>query len=365
MKPPAIEPNRLTRRLAPLGVLLIGSTVALWLVFHSTRVHTPSRSGSDSEAQLRPVRVTLDWKYQGPTAFFALALRKGYYTQEGLAVTIDPSGGSAEAVARVASGSYEIGFADINALIEYDANTRDEPISAVMMVYDTPPFSVFALRSSGIKVPKDLEGRVLGGAIFDASYRLFTAFAKANGVSTSKIQRKNMDPALRETMLVRKDVEFTCGNYFSSLLDLQSKGVGLDELVIMRYADYGLDIYGNAVIASARLVKPGATELAGFLRATLRGLKATIANPGDAIAAVKVLDPLLDERLELQRLQLAIASNIVTTYTRIHGLGDVDMDRISRSIGTVAEAYGITHPPSATQLFRAEFLPPKDARALK
>src|SRR5919201_41231 len=69
----------------------------------------------------------------------------------GLEVTVDAGQGSAGAVTRVASGAYDLGFADINALIEYNAANPDKAIKAVMVIYDFPPFSVFSLKSTGIK----------------------------------------------------------------------------------------------------------------------------------------------------------------------------------------------------------------------
>ena len=61
------------------------------------------------------IKFTLDWVFQGPTSPFLVALDKGYYKAEGLDVTMDPGQGSAGAVQRVATGAYQIGFADVNS----------------------------------------------------------------------------------------------------------------------------------------------------------------------------------------------------------------------------------------------------------
>ena len=80
------------------------------------------------------LKFTLDWRFEGPAAPFLLAKSKGYFAAEGLDVTIDAGNGSAGAVTRVATGAYEMGFADFNALVEYDANAPGSMIQAVRTV---------------------------------------------------------------------------------------------------------------------------------------------------------------------------------------------------------------------------------------
>ncbi len=310
------------------------------------------------------VKVTLDWKYQGPTSFFLMALDKGYYKAEGLDVTIDSGQGSAGAVNRVASSAYELGFADVNALIEYNAANADKAIKAVMMVYDFPPFGVYALKSSGITKPADLVGKTLGAPVFDASYKLFPAFAQKVGIDATAVPRKNMDPSLREAMLVRKEVDFISGHYFSSFLDLKAKGVKAEDIVAMRYSDFGMDFYGNGLIASPKIIAEKPEAVKSFIRATLKGLKEMIADPKAGIAATKKKDPLIEEALEMERLELAISTNIVTPNVKRDGIGGVDMARLKRSIDQVALAATLKTVPTPEQVFDASFLPPAADRKL-
>src|SRR3546814_14390602 len=86
----------------------------------------------------------------------------GYYKAAGLDVTIDAGQGSAGALQRVATGAYDMVFADINALVEYNAKNPESQVKAVMMAYDAPPLGLYALKKSGIKTPKDLEGTKIG-----------------------------------------------------------------------------------------------------------------------------------------------------------------------------------------------------------
>jgi NitT/TauT family transport system substrate-binding protein len=310
------------------------------------------------------VKFTLDWVFQGPTSPFLVALDKGYYKAEGLDVSMDPGQGSAGALQRVASGAYQIGFADVNSVIEYNAKNAGKEVLCVFMAYDFPPFGVYALKKSGITTAKDLEGKKLGAPVFDASFRLFPAFAKKTGIDKTKVEHVNLTPQLREASLVNGSVDFISGHYFSSYLDLKSRGVAEQDIVSIRYSEVGMDVYGNGIIVSPELAKnPVAVQ--GFLRATVKAWKEVIANPAIGIAATKKRDPLIDEKLELERLQLSLGTNVLTPYVKANGMGDVDPARFARSVKDVADAFGLPEAPAIDKVFTNQFLPAKADRMVQ
>ncbi|MEN5083566.1 ABC transporter substrate-binding protein [Bosea sp. TWI1241] len=308
-----------------------------------------------------PIKFTLDWVFQGPTSPFLVALEKGYYKAEGLDVTMDPGQGSAGAVQRVATGAYDIGFADVNSLIEYNVKNAGKEIVCVFMAYDFPPFGVHALKKSGIAKPADLAGKKLGAPVFDASFRLFPAFAKKVGVDAKSVEHVNLTPQLREQSLVQGTVDVISGHYFSSILDLKARGVKQEDIVSFNYSDYKMDVYGNGIIVSPPLAaKP--EVVTAFLRATAKAWKEVAANPAVGIAAVKKRDPLIDEKLETERLSLSLSMNVLTPYVKENGMGDVDPARFARSVVDVAEAFGLPSAPAPDKVFTSKYLPPKAER---
>ncbi|WP_197933277.1 ABC transporter substrate-binding protein [Bosea sp. ANAM02] len=318
-------------------------------------------TGALPAAAQTPLKFTLDWVFQGPTSPFLVALDKGYYKAEGLDVTMDPGQGSAGAVQRVATGAYDIGFADVNSLIEYNAKNAGKEILCVFMAYDFPPFGVHALKKSGIAKPTDLAGKKLGAPVFDASFRLFPAFAKKNGIDAASVQHVNLTPQLREQSLVQGTVDFISGHYFSSILDLKARGVKPEDVVSFNYSDYKMDVYGNGIIVSPALAaKP--EVVTGFLRATAKAWKEVAANPAIGIAAAKKRDPLIDEKLETERLDMSLRMNVLTPFVKANGMGDVDPARFARSVKDVAEAFGLPAAPAPDKVFTAKFLPPKAER---
>jgi NitT/TauT family transport system substrate-binding protein len=303
--------------------------------------------------------VQMKWVPQAQFAGYYVAAAKGYYKAEGLDVTMDPGQGSAGAVQRVATGAYQIGFADVNSTIEYNAKNPGKEVLCVFMAYDFAPFGVYALKKSGIKGPKDLEGKKLGAPVFDASFRLFPAFAKMNGIT--KWEHVNLTPQLREQSLVQGTVDFISGHYFSSMLDLKARGVKFDDIVAMRYVDFGMDVYGNGIVISPEMAKDE-KAVKGFIAATIKGWKDVIADNKLGIAAAKKRDPLIDEALETERLQISLQTNILTPFVKANGMGDVDPERFARSVKLVADAFGLPAAPAPDKVFTNKYLPPKADR---
>ncbi|MUI16443.1 taurine ABC transporter permease [Massilia dura] len=292
-------------------------------------------------AQETKIKFQLDWRFEGPAALFLVAKSKGYFAQEKLDVTIDAGNGSANAVNRVASGTYDMGFADLAALMEFTANNPTAPGKpvGVMMVYNDTPAAILALKKSGIRSPADLKGKKLGAPVFDAGRRAWPILAKANGLDPAGSPWTSMEPALRETMLVKGDVDAIAGFSFTSLLNLNARGVKDADVVILPYPNYGVRLYGNAIIASDSLIKQKPEAVKGFLRAFAKATRDVIANPEAAIKVLKERDGLIDEKLELRRLKLAIASAIATPSAKAEGFGQVSAPRLSLMASQVSDAY--------------------------
>ncbi|WP_199137763.1 ABC transporter substrate-binding protein [Delftia sp. ASV31] len=304
-----------------------------------------------------PLKFQLDWRFEGPAAFFLQPVAKGYFKDAGLDVTVDAGSGSGGVVQRVASGAYDLGFADIAALMEFQANNPDMPNKpvAVMMVYNNTPASVMALKKSGIARTADLTGKKLGAPVFDAGRRAFPLFAKANQVGT--VQWTAMDPPLRETMLVRGDVDAITGFTFTSLLNLEARGIKAADVVVMPYADFGVKLYGNAIIASPKLIKENPGAIKAFLQAFAKGAKEVIANPGAAIAYVKERDGIVNTQLETRRLQLAIDTVVNSADARAEGFGQVVPTRLSLMASQVSDVYATKTRVNPAEVWNGSFLP--------
>ena len=310
-------------------------------------------------AQTTPIKFQLDWRFEGPSALFLTPAAKGYFKDAKLDVTIDAGNGSGAAVTRVASGAYDMGFADLAALMEFHANNPDAPNKpvAVMMVYNDTPASVMALKKSGIKTPADLNGKKLGAPVFDAGRRAFPIFSKANNISG--VTWIAMDPPLRETMLVRGDVDAITGFTFTSLLNLEARGAKADEVVVLPYPEFGVKLYGNAIIATPKMIKENPAAVKAFLLAFTKGVKDVIANPAAAINDVKARDGIVNTELETRRLKLAIDTVINSPNARAEGFGQVNGPRLSLMASQVSDAFNTKTRINPDTVWNASFLPTK------
>jgi len=341
----------MVQRLA--GALCIGA-IAMGFASHASAADT---------AQPVKVDFALDWRFEGPSAWFLLAKDRGYFAKEGLDVNIDVGSGSAAAISRVASGKYQMGFADISSLIEFVANNPDAPkMKGVYMVYDTTPATVFALRKSGITKPGDLTGKTLGAPAFDGGRRTFPIFAAANHIDVNSVKWSSMDPAMRELMLSRGQVDAITSFYFNRVA-LNKQGVDDKDIVAMRYGDYGVKLYGSSVLASDSFIKAHPQAVAGFVRALNHAIKDIVADPQLGIDAIHRRDPLADTDLETRRLALTIAL-METPAVLQNGIGGIDPQRFQTSIEQVSKVFGLKTTPDASALFDSSFLPPKSERML-
>src|SRR5262249_2753830 len=330
------------------------------LVLALAVLHGPT----DAAAQTK-VKLVLDWQIQGPQAPFITAKATGAFAGQGLDVTVDRGTGSQKTIELVATGTYDLGYGDVNSMIESNVKTPQAPLIAVGMVLNSPPFSLLSLKRYGIRQPKDLKGASIGAPAGDAPRRLWPIFAKNAGVAVDSVSWTNMAPPLREPALVKGDVKAISGFYFTGFLNLtENLKVPESEVVAFNYSDYGIDLYGNAVVVRVDWLKANEDTVRRFLAALATGFKATLKDPKAAIVHVKAAEPLSNEATELKRLQLAISANMINNEVKRNGLLGIDAARMQRAIDQVVAAFELASKPTVAQVFTGAYLPPASERKL-
>src|SRR5436305_11545743 len=215
------------------------------------------------------VTFVTDFGYNGRHAYYFVALDKGYYARQNLDVQIVRGQGSADAVKQVAAGTAQIGFADTAAVILGRGNDQI-PTKLVAMVYAKPPHAIYVLKDSGIAKPKDLEGKKVADTAFSAVPKLFEAYAKAAHIDASKVTwlvaAADTLPGMLTTGRADGIGQFTVGE------PLLAKSAAPKQVLALAYADVGLDLYGNGVIASDGLIKSNPDLVRRFVTAPMQGL---------------------------------------------------------------------------------------------
>lgn len=307
----------------------------------------------------------LDWKFEGPSAPYFHALDAGYFAAADLNVTISEGSGSLDAIPKVATGAFPVGFADINSLMRFLDQNPGAPVTAVMMVYDKPPFAVVGRKSLGVEAPADLEGKVLGAPPPDGAWAQFPIFAAETGIDADAITVEPVGFPTREPMLAEGNVAAITGFSFSSTLNLKRLGVPEDDISVLLMADYGVDLYGNAIIVNTDFAAANPEIITGFLSAVGMGWKDAIATPDAAIAALMERNPAADAALETERLQMAIDANVLTDFVAENGMGTIDADRMASAIEQTKSVYEFTTEPDAALYFDGSYLPTDGSLMLK
>lgn len=312
------------------------------------------------------LKMILNWRYQGPQAWFFLAQDNGYLADAGVDIQMDQGNGSGAAVGQVAGGAYDIGFGDVNALIRLAAVKPEEAPLCVYQMYNRPPFTVAVLSKSDIKSAEDLQGRKLGGAANDGALKLFPAFANVAGLDTSGIEITNFKSNLREQMLKSEQVEGVFGYVNTIRFSAKLSGMNPDEDIrFIKYGDYGMDLYSNGLIVPKAMAKDNPDMLKGIVSAINKGVADTIDNPELAVEAVAKREGLIKKDIELERLMATLSDEMNHPELATTGLGNVDPDRFARAIDIVVEANDLPRTPAMDEIYSDAFLPPESERIYK
>jgi NitT/TauT family transport system substrate-binding protein len=312
-------------------------------------------TGGAADAQTS-LRFSLDFIMFGPNSPFVFADEGGYFKNAGLSVKIDPSSGSGDAVNRLATGTYDIGYADVGTVIEFAAKNPDVAPKVVLFIQDRTPATILALKKSGIAKPKDLEGHTLASGSTDAGARLFPTLAAVNKIDVGKINRQTVDFRLRDSMFAQGQVESIIA-FADSLLNVRTLGLDPAEVVRLDYADWGLNFYGNAMIASRQIIEsnPGAVKAA--VDAVAKAWRDGIRNPNAVISALTKRNNLSNPTSDLERLEFIQKNQVISAFTRANGIGAVDTARLDLQLKMIAEAYQLPKVPARADIYDDRFVP--------
>ena len=321
-------------------------------------------SAAETAAPSTAIHFTFDRPVDASMAPFFLAAKDGNFGAERLNVSFKSATGSPEALARVAKGDSELALVDINELIRFRDKDDAAPIKAVFVLFNRAPYAIVARRSRGIHLLPDLDGKTVGVADGDLSMRLWPALAQQNGINASQVKFHKISAAVREPLLSAGQVDAVAGFSYLSAVNLRDRGVPGGDLVVLRYADYGCEAYGFAVVANPAFAAAKPDAVKGFVRALIAGVNATIKEPARAAdeATSRIDDG--DRDLERERLRSVLIDNILTDEVKRNGLGGIDAARLDRSIDQIAQDFKFRKRPAAGDIFDDRFLPPVAGRLI-
>ncbi len=275
-----------THRMPRIGALLFAGLAALGTL--------PAQAAD-------PVSLRLNWYLGGLHAPFYYGKDKGFYAAEGIDLTINEGRGSVATVQAVAAGTDTFGLNDSSSLILTVAKGAE--VKSVMSLLNSTGYSVVSLASSGIKTPKDLEGKKLAVTPGDPLGQLFQALAAYNKLDMSKITLVQVDPAAKVVSVLEKRADGLLGGVDDQYFLIKQRGV---EPAALRYADWGANIVGMTITTKSDLIKSNPDLVRRFVRATVKSWEEAKKHPEEAVASALKVKPDLDRESQLGQLKTDI-----------------------------------------------------------
>ena len=314
-------------------------------------------TGQPAQAQQKDVRMMLDWIIQGTHAPFFVAQQKGYYKDNGLNVAIDAGKGATNVAVSVASNVYNFGWVDLPTMIKFNAQNPGSPLIAVYISFDDTPLAVITLKSKNFRKPADLNGAKIAGGPGTAVHDTISILLKAANAEDVKINWLPVQPQLFGPMVARGEADGTAGFTNSNIPALLEVGIKLEDIYPIRYADFGADLYGIALVTTKKYADENPDVVRAMVKALNRGTIDTIKDPAAALKTMKARDAMMKEDIEKVRLDIALGLTN-TKWVQGNGLSVVQPERLKRTIDSVVSAYGLTTTPKPEEVYTDKYLPP-------
>jgi NitT/TauT family transport system substrate-binding protein len=247
-----------------------------------------------ASAETANVKIMMDWIIQGTHAPFFVAQSRGYFKAAGVTVdALDSGKGATNVAVSVAGGVYQFGWVDLPSMIRFNVQNPSAPLIAVYMSFDASPLAVITRKDAGIRKPADLDGRKIAGGPGIAVHDTISVLLKAAHAENVKINWVAVQPQLFGPMLKRGDVDGTGGFTNSNIPAMLEIGFTLDDLFILKYSDFGADMYGLALVTTKKFADENPGTVRGVVKALNQGTRDTIASPQQALEILTARDSMM------------------------------------------------------------------------
>jgi NitT/TauT family transport system substrate-binding protein len=317
-----------------------------------------------AHAEVKNIKISLDWIIQGTHAPFFVAQEKGYFKDAGVTVdAIDKGNGATNVAVTVGSGAYQFGWVDMPSMILFNAKNPTAPLIAVYVSFDQSPLAFITRKSAGIRTPADLNGKKIAGGPGTAVHDTASILFKAAHAENVKVDWLAVQPQLFGPMFKRGDVDGTGGFTNSNVPAILEMGFSMDELFVLRYSDFGADMYGLALVTRKKFADENPETTRAVVKALNQGTRDTIAAPQKALDLLKARDPMM--KMDIEKVRLDIALGLTNTaHVAKDGLSTVTPEKLKQTIDSVVAAYTLPSSPDPASVYTDKYLPPVAERML-
>jgi NitT/TauT family transport system substrate-binding protein len=310
------------------------------------------------------VRFSLEFRIYGGNAPLFLGAESGIFREQGINVTLDGSSGSVESVTRVATGTHPFGLADLSTLVEFTSRNPNEAPRLIMTVFDRFPAVVVSLKRKPVKTLQELVGVRLGTGSVDAGSKILPALLSLNNIDLKSINRSTIDVKLRDTMLLKGEVDAVIGFDYTTIFNLIEAGLKLEDITLLYFSDFGFDFWGNSLIVNPAMIEKNPDLVRRVAIAVARSWAAAAKDRAAAVAAVTKRDGLLKAQTERARMDWVLDKLVLTPNVRQNGISHMDPQRMARGINVLKQGFQLSSAPTMEQIYDSRFLPPAADRKL-
>ncbi|MDP6085207.1 MAG: ABC transporter substrate-binding protein [Nitrospinota bacterium] len=311
--------------------------------------------GRGAAASAEEINFGFAWIPYGKHAFFYGAREKGFYAKEGFSsVKFVPGRGGMDAIKKIAAGQTDYGLGGIDVLVV--ARAKGTKIKPLGVWHDKGFLVVYYLKESGIKVPKDLEGRSIGSPSWQDSRVLFPALAQKAGVDTAKVRWVEMPPPAQGSSLMARKVDAVAS---FSILDPIYGGMAAKQgntLGAFYFADYGIDLYSNDLLATEARIRNNSGKVKRFVRATYKGISWAVEHPKEALSIFLKANPASSK--VIAKAQFKIAMDHLMTKTAVEkGVGYITKKKMRVTRDMVSKYKRLKTTVPIDDLYTLKYLP--------
>ena len=333
----------ITRMLGSLGLAILAASLT-------------SLPAVAQDKALTKIIFSLDINPQGRHAPWYAAVAEGFFKEEGLDVSIIPSGGGAQSIQNVESGTATMGFMAIPGLAL--ARSSGAKIKMVAVNYQKMPIAIFSLNpGANVTSAKQLEGLTLGSGSGSATPQILKGYMAQQKLDPDKLQIVDITPSARASALLTKkipSIEFFVMS--KPGLSAAAKASGM-ELQTFLPGDHGLQLYSNGIGVKEDYLAKNPDAVRGFVRAALKGWKFALDHPDKAADDLIKFVPSLKPESVRAEIEIIRALS-VTADTEKNGLGWFDPAKMKQDLDFTIKYIGISGtPPKAEELYADGFLP--------
>ncbi len=278
-------------------------------------------------ADVAEVRMQLGWLASNGLIGEVAAQKKGFFTEQGINLTIVPGGPNVDGVAGVAAGQSTIGQISSSPSVML-ARSAGMPVKAFLAGYRKHPFTYFSLKKAAIREPKDMIGKTI--ATQPTAFILLRALLAKNGIPEDKVKMVNMGSDMNQLITGQADA---VTGWVTNTNALKVLG---DERVDMMLWDAGLQLYANVYYTTDEQLDKHSDVLVRFTKAAAKGWGYVRDHPEEAVDMLVDAYPNLDKASELEAVHPVIDFSFGDS-TKQTGWGAMNKDNWAAQIKAYAD----------------------------